>query len=217
MTMDKYKYIIFDFDMTLVDTELGSIYSYEKAITKAGGKFNKEQISVYMSEFLNKTYERIRNPLISEQEFEEEFYFYSHKKMATMSRLFPEVKKVLSELSKTHILAIVTNKDILCINQIIKHHKIDTSMFRCIISCDDVTKRKPDPQGLELCMSKIGATPDECVYVGDSINDLIFAENACVKGIRVVRDRDSLPNDNIICDLSALMVEGDCIEKLGNQ
>lgn len=112
MTMDKYKYIIFDFDMTLVDTELGSIYSYEKAITKAGGEFNKEQISVYMSEFLNKTYERIRNPLISEQEFEEEFYFYSHKKMATMSRLFPEVKKVLSELSKTHILAIVTNKDI---------------------------------------------------------------------------------------------------------
>lgn len=206
-----YKYVIFDFDMTLVDTEPGSIYAYEKAMRKAGGVFNKDQITLYMSEFLDKTYERIDNPLISELEFEEEFYFHSHKKMAVMSKIFPEVEYVLNELSKTHILAIVTNKDLLCVNQIIRHHKIDSSLFQCIISCDDVSRRKPDPQGLELCMKALGANPKECVYIGDSNNDLVFAQNANVRGIRVVRGIEGISNNDIIRDLKALLVEGDSI------
>lgn len=133
MIISKYKYIIFDFDMTLVDTEPGSIYSYEKAILKAGGKFDEKKISLYMSEFLDKTYERIVHPQISEREFEKEFYFHSHKKMAVMSKLFPEVKYVLDALSKTHVIAIVTNKDLVCVNQIIKHHNLDSTLFRCIV------------------------------------------------------------------------------------
>lgn len=206
-----YKYVIFDFDMTLVDTEPGSIYAYEKAMHKAGGVFDKDQITTYMSEFLDKTYERIDNPLISELAFEEEFYFHSHKKMAAMSKIFPEVEYVLNELSKTHILAIVTNKDLLCVNQIIRHHKIDSSLFQCIISCDDVSRRKPDPQGLELCMKTLGANPNECVYIGDSNNDLVFAQNANVRGIRVVRGIEGVFNDDLIRDLKALLVEGDSI------
>lgn len=208
MEISKFKYVIFDFDMTLVDTEPGSIYSYKKAIQKAGGEFSENHIGIYMSEFLDKTYERITNPLISESEFEEEFYVHSHKKMAVMSRLFPEVKCVLEELSKSHLLAIVTNKDSFCVNQIIEYHKIDSNLFRCIISCDEVSKRKPDPQGLELCMKALGARPSECVYVGDSNNDLIFARNANVKGIRVVRNQDCSQNDDFVCDLTALLVEG---------
>ena len=206
MMVSKYKYIIFDFYMTLVDTEQGSIYSYEQAILKAGGKFNEKQISMYMSEFLDKTYERIVNPQISEYEFEEEFYFHSHQKMAVMSKLFPEVKYVLNILNKTHVLAIVTNKDLLCVNQIIKHHGLDPTLFRCIVSCDDVSKRKPDPQGLELCMKKIGALHNECVYIGDSENDLVFTENANVKGIRVLREHFNAKTNYTIQDLTALLV-----------
>ena len=203
--INNYKCIVFDFDMTLVNTELGSIYCYKKAIRKAGGVFEEKNVYKYMGEFLDKTYERIENPLITEKEFEELFYYYSHKKMAVMSHLYPEVRSVLNELKKTHILAIVTNKDMLCVEQIMKIHNIDLSIFSCIISCDEVSERKPHPQGLELCMEKIGVFPEQCLYVGDSANDMIFAENAKVKGIRIIRDGNMISNNNVICELSNLL------------
>ena len=44
--------------------------------------------------------------------------------------------------------------------------------IRYLISRDDVTKFKPDPEPLNRAMAKIDRAPEECVYIGESPFDI---------------------------------------------
>lgn len=203
-----YKHVIFDFDMTLVDTSKGSAFCYEMAFKAAGGIFNKENLSLYMGEFLDATYNRIANPLITYEEFEKTFYYYSHRFMAEQSILFPEVKKVLNELGKYVVLSIVTNKDEKCVFEILKFHNIPIHMFECIICCDEVINKKPHPEALIKCMNRLNANKLESIYIGDNMKDVEFANNAGIDSIRVNREKHINLKENEIESLFGL-IEGD--------
>lgn len=179
--------IIFDFDMTLVDTSKGSALCYEKALLAAGGTFKLADLTTYMGEFLDATYSRIKNPQIKYAEFERVFYHYSHKCMASMSVLYDDTLEVLNVLSKTKRLSIVTNKDRKCVEQILQFHKIRKDLFEIILCCGDVNLRKPHPDGLINCMNLLPCNKDECVYIGDSFTDVEFAQNAGIEYYRINR------------------------------
>lgn len=179
--------IIFDFDMTLVNTSKGSAFCYEKALLAAGGQFKLADLTTYMGEFLDVTYSRIKNPQIEYAEFERVFYYYSHKCMASMSVLYDDTREVLNVLSKTNRLSIVTNKDRKCVEQILQFHKIRKDLFEIILCCDDVNLRKPHPEGLINCMNLLSCNKDECVYIGDSFTDVEFAKNAGIEYYRINR------------------------------
>lgn len=200
-----FKQIIFDFDMTLVDTSKGSAFCYEKAILAAGGDFSRFDLPKYMGEFLDATYLRIKNPLIEYAEFERVFYYYSHKKMAEMSVLYNDTVNLLTELSKTRCLSIVTNKDRKCVEQILRFHNIKKELFRIILCCDDVKQRKPHPEGLINCIKELSCNKNECVYVGDSLTDVEFANNAGIKCYRVNRNENEPLNSNEIRTLTELL------------
>lgn len=53
--------------------------------------------------------------------------------------------------------------------------------FEIIVTGDDVTKPKPDPEGLYSTMDSLGASPDQTVYIGDHPNDLYALREAGVK------------------------------------
>lgn len=175
--------VIFDFDMTLVDTSRGSSLAYKTAFSVAGGYIDDSDIYTFMSEFLDRTYERIPNPAISFDDFCNVFYDVSHRYMAEMSQFSPRIKSLLDYLlSSNKKLAIVTNKDAFAVSSIMKLHGIDRSMFDIIITCDDVSSFKPNPEGLLMCIKQLGVNKSDCLYVGDNDNDLLFAQNAGVEG-----------------------------------
>lgn len=202
----KHKNFIFDFDMTLVDTSRGSAICYEAAITSAGGLYNPEDVSVYMSEFLDATYSRIKNPTIPYEKFEEIFYKYSHSVMAKQSRLYPDAMSAINMLRKDKNLAIVTNKDKRCVMQILQFFGIGADLFDTIICCDDVQKRKPDPEALFLCLQRMGWLKFESLYIGDSQTDRIFARNAGVDFVRISRNANNSPSESgdVISNLTCL-------------
>ena len=47
-----------------------------------------------------------------------------------------------------------------------------------VVSCLDVDRAKPDPEGLLKIMAALGRQPGETVYVGDSPSDAQAAEGA---------------------------------------
>ena len=53
--------------------------------------------------------------------------------------------------------------------------------FDLILSADDIVRHRPDPQGLLLAVEKLGLKKEECMYVGDTWVDILFARNAGVK------------------------------------
>lgn len=54
-------------------------------------------------------------------------------------------------------------------------------LFDAAITSSDTTKHKPDPEPILAAVKKIGSTPEQSVYVGDTINDLKAAKAAGVK------------------------------------
>ena len=76
-------------------------------------------------------------------------------------------------------VGIVSSKFRYRIVETFRHH---TSSFPIdlIIGGDDVKEAKPDPQGLELIISKFNACKADMLYIGDSYIDAQTAQNAGV-------------------------------------
>jgi HAD superfamily hydrolase (TIGR01509 family) len=58
--------------------------------------------------------------------------------------------------------------------------------FEEIVTARDVTSRKPHPEGLLLCMARMGIRPEETVYVGDSVADVQASHAAGMYAIGVL-------------------------------
>ncbi|MFA5154939.1 MAG: HAD family hydrolase [Patescibacteria group bacterium] len=53
--------------------------------------------------------------------------------------------------------------------------------FQAVVVFEDTIKHKPDPEPLLLAASRLGASPAECVYIGDVANDITAARSAGTK------------------------------------
>lgn len=98
-------------------------------------------------------------------------------------KVFDGVVKTLQELADrpdTQI-AIATSKN----QEAYDHHFANVwdwaNLFDAVVTEDQTSKHKPDPDPILLAMKKLGARPETSVYVGDTINDLKAAHNAGIK------------------------------------
>ena len=57
-------------------------------------------------------------------------------------------------------------------------------IFRRTVTMDDVTKGKPDPEGLRLLLN--GLSPRDAIYLGDNIDDALAAKRAQVPFLGVL-------------------------------
>ncbi len=68
--------------------------------------------------------------------------------------------------------------------------------FDVIISADDTDKHKPDPTPALMALKKLGGTPKETIFVGDSPFDVLCGKNAGI--ISVVVGWSALPMDMML-------------------
>ncbi len=52
--------------------------------------------------------------------------------------------------------------------------------FHVLVAVDDIRKTKPDPEGVELALNKMGLGPKESIMVGDSPSDILAGKGAGV-------------------------------------
>ncbi len=101
------------------------------------------------------------------------------------ARIFPTLVETLRTLERKGIaLGIMTNASPALIDLLdeagVAHH------FSAIITNADVKKRKPDPEGILLCLEKMGIRPSEAVYVGDTPLDIDASKAAGVHAFAVL-------------------------------
>jgi len=60
-----------------------------------------------------------------------------------------------------------------CLHQTDVHRHFDT-----IVDASRVVNSKPDPEGLQIIMTELGAAPHEITMVGDSVVDVLVGKNA---------------------------------------
>ncbi|WP_313020178.1 phosphoglycolate phosphatase [Atlantibacter hermannii] len=99
------------------------------------------------------------------------------------SVLFPDVAETLSALAENAIpMALVTNKPTPFIAPLLDALDI-AKYFTVVIGGDDVKNKKPHPEPLLLVAEKLGLTPGELLFVGDSRNDIQAAAAAGCRSV----------------------------------
>ena len=178
-----YKAVIFDFDYTLGDCTSGIIECVNSALTKMGLAQASEDIirqSVGMT--LIHTFHFITGDMDQNQaeEFKRLFMERADDVMAQCAVLLPYAREVVEQLKSDQIhVGIVTTKH---------RHRV-VSIFQLldipdfivtIIGGDNVSKEKPDPEGLNRMIEEWGLEKNQVLYVGDSVVDAKTAQNADV-------------------------------------
>ena len=90
----------------------------------------------------------------------------------------PGIYQCLERLKDRFGLAVFTNRADTIGGVLETHHM--ASYFGQVVSCLDVTKPKPDPEGIFKIMEATSSQPEETVYIGDAPTDAQAAQGAGV-------------------------------------
>ncbi|NKB63275.1 MAG: phosphoglycolate phosphatase [Gammaproteobacteria bacterium] len=122
---------------------------------------------------------------IDEQPAEELFrealpIFFDHyaNNVFVRSRIYPEVINTLEQLQKQNYpMACVTNKPGRHTQALLQQSGLNV-FFDCVVASDTTTQVKPHPLPLLHACHQMNLPPEDCVMVGDSINDIKAAKAA---------------------------------------
>jgi len=173
--------VIFDFDYTLGDTTNGIVLSAQYALEQMDEEERTyEEIKKTIGLSLSETYKALTGNMDEERadRFFELFKEKADEVMVDSATLYPGVKEMLVSLREQgYRIGIVTTKFAYRVRNIMK--KFDAEdLLDVIIGVGDVTKVKPDPEGLLLAVNRLGVKMEDALYVGDSYVDAQAAEAA---------------------------------------
>jgi len=134
------------------------------------------------------------------------------QRCGTRSHLYPHVREVLQALREQGIrLAVVTNKEGRYTQAVLDAHAL-APLFDRVVSGDTLPTKKPDPAGIQSCLTQFDIGTERALFVGDSSIDVTTARNAGVPvwvlpyGYNMGQPIAACQPDRVIPDFSALLV-----------
>lgn len=172
--------IIFDFDGTLIDSYepiAESLNRVRMAVDKP--PLPLEEVKAMVGHGLEHLIEKAVGPadIAGGVRLFRESYAAICQSRTT---ILPQVRETVEELDRRgYQMAIATNKPSYFARDILRTLEID-HLFAEVLGPNDVERPKPDPEMLEIIMSRLGLGAEEVVYVGDMLLDIEAARNAGV-------------------------------------
>ena len=103
----------------------------------------------------------------------------------TRTKQIPTVPEALARLQKAGFkMAIVTNKPANVARKLVTQFNL-LDFFETVIGAGDVDTIKPDPKMLIEAAHRMGVGIEDCVMIGDSMNDSFAAKNARISALLV--------------------------------
>lgn len=189
------KIILFDFDGTLIDSQLSIINGFNHAFLEH--KFNSpDEISVVnlIGYPLDIMFSRLGIPDELLENFIHSYKKYYQKNYLSQTKLFKFSKEALELASSFATLGIVTTKTSLSTQILLKHFEI-SHFFQAVIGKDDVTKPKPDKEPILKALKQLNSNGKKSFMIGDTNLDCIAAKSANITPVGVTcgyGDKDSL-------------------------
>lgn len=179
-----FKYILFDLDGTLIDTNQLIIDSFKHTYKlHINRDIEEKEILQYFGEPLITTLRRYSPD--NAEELYNTYINYNESIHDHSVSLCCNIQEALERLKEMGcIMAVVTSKRSKMAFRGLELFDI-LKYFSVVITVDDTTQHKPHPEPVLKALEKLGATAEEAVMIGDSVFDIQCAHNAGVKAIKV--------------------------------
>ena len=179
------KYIVFDFDGTIINTNDVIIASWQATWEKFLGY--RESISEIKDTF-GETLKYTTSVRFPECDSDEVIAYYRDWQFAhcdEMVYLFDGIVDMLKTLrDKGYKTAIATSRTHEGTMKYLNQFGI-ADYFDAVVTMEDVKNHKPNPETCLMALEKLGAKPSEAVMLGDTRFDIGCANNAGVDSILV--------------------------------
>jgi len=183
--MKKKTTVLFDFDGTIMDTNDIIIKSWQHTFqTLEGRERSLEEILETFGEPLRITMERILPDFDTEKAIEI-YRSYQFEHYRELIELFPGMKELIEGLKQEgYKLGVVTSRLRNSTEIGLKKYGL-IGCFGTIVTADDTNKHKPDPEPIRIALKKLNSEPQETIMIGDSMFDVLCAQNAGVEAVLV--------------------------------
>nr|VFJ73028.1 MAG: phosphoglycolate phosphatase [Candidatus Kentron sp. FW] len=168
--------ILFDLDGTLADTAPDLLFALNQVVREEGlAPLSLEEIRPFITHGGRAMVQRALGVKPENPSFTgllERFLNVYRDNVATYTRLFPGMEKVLTQIEENAMRwGIVTNKS----SYLTKPLTVALGLNHratCIVSGDTTVHRKPYPDPLLLACKQTGTIPAYCLYIGDAAKDI---------------------------------------------
>lgn len=197
--MPHFPVVLFDLDGTVIDSGgiilasmrhatrevLGREYADEELMRAVGGPGLEAQMEAFdpaRVDELVTVYRAHNEPL--------------HEELLCCAGMEDALERLHAEGRR---LAVVTAKRRSTVELAFAHVPLG-HLFEVIVGGDETERHKPDPEPLLLAAERLGASPEEAVYIGDSPFDVRAAKAAGMASVAVtwgrIHDRSRLENEH---------------------
>lgn len=191
--------VLFDWDGTLADTRQVVVATFQSVVRDMGISIPAEFIERRIGTGAKRTFEEIFQE--AKKPYDEALIrrllakkIETEISMNDSVKLFPGAKRLLTSLKKRTRVALASMNNRAVIENLLDTMKIG-HLFEVVLTVEEVSKFKPDPEIFLKCAAKLQCNPKGCVVVEDSIFGVQAAKAArmsCVAVLTGVYSRKEL-------------------------
>jgi HAD superfamily hydrolase (TIGR01509 family) len=179
---EKIKGVLFDWDGTLIDSYHADSQAYLAMFQELGLAWGLAELEQNYSPDWYAVY---RAAGIPRERWDEADLAWRTHYAKHPSKLMNATRWVLQELAAQHRLGLVTSGDRERVSRQLGEFQL-TNVFETYVCGGDIAEKKPRPEPLLLALQQMKMEPQDCVYVGDTPEDLLMAQAAGVRAIAVL-------------------------------
>jgi len=174
--------VLFDWDGTLIDSYHADSQAYLAVFQELGINWGLPELDQHYSPDWYTVY---RAAGIPDARWDEADKLWRAHYARHRPKLMRGTRLVLSQLVRYHKLGLVTSGDRQRVTGQLREFQL-TRLFRACVCGGDTLRKKPHPEPLLTALQRMKLDPGECVYVGDTPEDLEMARAAGVCAIAVL-------------------------------
>ena len=213
MTTVDVRAVLFDLDGTLLDTvpdlhaavcamlaDLGRPALPEEAVRSYVGRGIANLVKRVLADSLDAAEDDSPAPAEALASFRRHYA----RENGRRTQLFPGAREGLEAIrAKGLPMAVITNKAEAFTRPLLEMTGL-AEFFSVVVSGDNLPRHKPDPMSLVWTCGRLGVSPTDALFIGDSVNDFLAARAACCRvfllpyGYNEGRDVQELDCDAIV-------------------
>ena len=188
--------LVFDWDGTIVDSAQLGLNAYQRAFAELDFVFSLEIYEASYSPNWYQTYEALGLPKEKWARADDLWRF--HYDNETPAIIEGAAETLVTLRNKGYRLGVVTSGNNDRVNREAKQFGLD-ELFDVFVCHEHITRRKPDPEGLQIALARMATRPEECAYVGDAPEDIEMGKQANILTVGV---RSNYPSNARLLSLA---------------